>query len=113
MGQDFLRGSAPGFKRSWRAGKEKLDQRDLFHDTMKERRTLLADPLPGATLTPGQEYILRASDDTLTVHDGDRLVARAKCDVTTRTALQGKGGFAKGVAVQVHQTSGAVDIEVK
>ena len=113
MGQDFIRNAAPGFQRSWRKGKAKLDQRDLFNDQVKERRTVLADPVPGAALAAGQEYIVRASSGSLTLHRGEMLVAKAKCDESIQAAIRRRGGFATGVAVKVHGLTGTADIEVK
>ena len=113
MGLDFIQKAAPSYKRTWRAGREKLDQAGIFTRYAEEQRTVVADSENGGEFALGKKYIMRVTDKGLILHEDEKAVGSAKCTADVKDAIKDLGGYARGVVVGLHPLSGTADVRLE
>lgn len=116
MGIDFIRRTAPTFRKAWDRRRVELCTPDLLTRPIAEgSRTIIAEMVGRKTLRGGDEFIFERSPGSaeLLGRIGMEIVARAaSAPKEIVSAVEAGAGVARAKVEKVHKLSGLVEVSL-
>jgi hypothetical protein len=116
MGLDFIRRSAPSFKKSWNNGRKELATPNLFTRTAgaRSRSVVAKSDESSEALSPGSQITVASSGSELVMLKGNRRVGAAlSAPADVIKGIKEAGGVAVGTVGTYHPLSKSFDVELK